>query len=189
LNEFHRYLWNQPQRKREIFFTAHLTLDHYIKLQDELDARFPDRRSVPYNAQSDVTAIKLGILRSALSLDAPPTDLRACPLMTTNSTPVSTTDVEGQEDETGEDDEIGDDLNPEFTDIRRYLPASTRYVDLSTIPFSSLPGRCSFPLLIRKEYDIMEDILDKGLRGATGSVVLTGQPGIGTRVGFLMHFF
>jgi hypothetical protein len=185
LAEFHRYLWNQPQREREIFLTAHLTPDHYIKLQNELDAQFPNRHTDSYEARSDVTTTKLGILRSAISPDAPPTDLRA----TTNATTVSTADIESQEDETGEDDEIGDDLNPEFTDISRFLPTRMRYLDLSMIPFSSLPLRCPLPLRIREEYDIMANILDNGLLGETGSVVLTGPPGTGMRVYFLMHFF
>jgi hypothetical protein len=189
LNEFHRYLWDQPQQKREIFLTAYLTPDHYIKLQAKLDAQFPNRHSDSYYAQSDVTAIKLDILRSTLLSGAPPTEHRVCPSMTADSTTVSMTGVEGQEDETSKGNEIEDDLNPELEDISRFLPTSTRYVDLSTIPFSSLPERCPFPLLIRKDYDIMADLLDTGLPGQRGSVFLTGQPGIGTRVGLPMHSF
>jgi hypothetical protein len=109
--------------------------------------------------------------------------------MTTNSTAVSTADVEGQEDETGEGDETSNDLNPDVTDILRFLPTRMRYLDLSMIPFSSLPTRCPFPLFIREEYGIMADLMDNGLPGQRGSVFLTGQPGIGMRVGFLMHSF
>jgi hypothetical protein len=54
---------------------------------------------------------------------------------------------------------------------------------LPLLPLSSMPDRCEFPLLIQDEYETMEEILNRGQKGREGSVFLTGQSGIGMKLG------
>ena len=187
MHELHRCLWNQPQLEQKIFCTADLTLSHWIKLQEELSAAYPTRHCDSYVAANNVSAIKLRILRLPslpISLDhdlTTPADLQTC-IPTTADATAGAMSVESLEDDFGEEDETLDDTNPEFSEIEYFLPSKIRYLDLSELPLSSVPDRCNFPLLIRDEYETMENILNVGLKGRSGSVFLTGQPGIGTRL-------
>jgi hypothetical protein len=182
LFELHRCLWNQPQMEEKIFRTTDLTRAHWMKLQEALDARFPERHNDSYVAADDVSAIKLGVLSpthvandDGLTLANLNTSL---PTATNATTPDRIGDQIPGED-FGEDDET----HSEDVEIDHFLPTTIGYLDLSVLNLTSKPFRCAFPLLIRKEYETLEDILNKGLKGRLGSVFLTGQPGIGTRFG------
>lgn len=179
LYDFHKYLWNQPQLEQEIFRTADLTLAHWIKLQEDLNAELPTRHSDAYVAVQDVSAIKLRILHSS------PPDLLDGSLPATTAGAVITGEigVQSREDDFDDSDETLDGTNLELWDIERFFPTRIKYLDLSAIPYLSRPDRCPCPLLIRDEYETMEKILNAGLKGRQGSVFLTGQPGIGMRFG------
>ena len=187
LHELHRCLWNKPQLEEEIFCTADLTVAHWVKLQEALSAKFLERYNDSYVA-ADVSQIKLSVLRlspASVSSDVGSTTANLPTFLPTTTSAATADTIGGQnaDDDCGEDDETPDATHLEFSEIERFLPTTIRYLDLSALDLSSKPDRCTFPLLIRKEYETMEKIFDRGLKGRSGSVFLTGQPGIGTRFG------
>jgi hypothetical protein len=52
-------------------------------------------------------------------------------------------------------------------------------MDLSSLKLKKLPLRMPMPLLIRQEYSIITNLLNKLPEGYAGSVVVSGQPGTG----------
>jgi hypothetical protein len=159
-----------------------------VKLQEALGAKFPERYNDSYVAADNVSQIKLSVLRlppASVSSDGGSTipNLPTFPPTTTSAATADTIGDQNADDDCGEDDETPDATHPELSEIERFFPTTIRYLDLSALGLSSKPDRCTFPLLIRKEYETMEKIFDRGLKGRSGSVFLTGQPGIGTRFG------
>jgi hypothetical protein len=188
LHELHRCLWNRPELEEEIFCTADLTVAHWVKLQEDLSAKFPKRYNDSYVAADNVSEIKLTVLRlspASVSSDVGSTTANLPTFLpaTTSAATADTIGDQNADDDCGEDYETPDATHREFSEIECFLPTTIRYLDLSALDLSSKPERCTFPLLIRKEYETMEKIFDGGLKGRQGSVFLTGQPGIGTRFG------
>lgn len=179
LYELHQHLWNQPQLEGGIFHTANLTLGHWTKLQQELNAKYPNRHCDSYRAEDDVSAIKLALMGEHAASVSQGNDLT-----TSNALPET---VDAAMDSTVDREDDSDE--DESADISHFLPATIKYLDLSALPRSSWPTRCQFPLLIRNEYDVMEELLIDNPKGRRGSVFLTGQPGIGMRLRFLVPFF
>jgi hypothetical protein len=119
----------------------HLTSHCPTSCQTKLNAVFPNRHDDSYAASKDVSHIKRPILRSST-----------------------------HDDDFIEANDALDDTGPEFSAIRHFLPTTIRYMDLSALPLSALPVCCGFPLLIREEYETMENLLNMGLKGSSGSV-------------------
>jgi len=146
LFELHNKLWGQEHLRHSLFRTAELTSTHYRELQARLDAKHPNRHSESYCATEDVWSIKLDIL-----------------LNFTPSSPPPTVDWD--------DDDIDvDDVDIELDEI---LPSEIRFLDLSSLDLKNSLG-AQFPMLIRKEYDIISALLNEGPNDVTGSCVFTG---------------
>lgn len=70
------------------------------------------------------------------------------------------------------DDGIDDEL-------RAFFPTKITFMDLSSLKLKKVPPHIPVPLLIRQEYAIITSMLSEQPEGKLGSVVISGQPGIG----------
>jgi hypothetical protein len=71
----------------------------------------------------------------------------------------------------------------EDDELRSLFPATIKYLDISCLQLSETP-RIPVPLLIRRDYQVMSDLLEKA---ASHPVIVSGQPGTGEA--FVLHSF
>lgn len=155
LFDLHSKIWDRKDLEQELFYRLEITAAHYVELQKRLDDLYPNRSSEDYQ-NGNVLSIKLNILRSF----APPPEA----LIQVTST--------GGDDEQNEVDGMDDEL-------RALFPDTVTYMDLSSLKLKKPPPRIPLPLLIRKEYGIITNMLNKLPEGNAGSVIISGQPGTG----------
>ena len=159
LSELHSKIWGRENLRLELFHEVDITVTHYEKFQKHLTELQPGRNLQNYDGV-DVQSIKLDILRSF----NPPLPVP----------PGRNDDVVGMEQtEDGEDDDSLDD------ELRSLFPATIHYLDLSSLELSNPPLRLPLPLLIRQEYNFISKVLDDRPKNNKGSVIVSGQPGIG----------
>jgi hypothetical protein len=77
----------------------------------------------------------------------------------------------------GDDEQI--EVDGMDDELRVLFPATVTYMDLSSLKLKKPLPRIPLPLLIRKEYGIITNMLNKLPEGNAGSVIISGQPGTG----------
>lgn len=161
LFELHSKIWGRQDLVGKLSYKLEITAAHYFQLQKRLDHLYPNRSSEDY-WNGNVLSTKLNILQSV----APPPVSSLIPVMSTGG---EGEQIEGEQIEVdGMDDEL-----------RAFFPATVEYLDLSSLELKKPPPRIPLPLLIRKEYHIITNMLNKLPQGNAGSVIISGQPGTG----------
>jgi hypothetical protein len=163
LRELHSKIRHQKDRKPQLFRTVEVTQAHYAALQERLRERYPDRNSPDYYGNKpDVLSVKLDFLRSLTSVEA-----------------LSPRHPDGNHDPeaSNEDDET-----------ESLFPCILGFLDLSTLKLKhKVPARLPSPLLLRQEYKYMSELIGKRASNSGGSVIVSGQPGIGEFLVSLSH--
>jgi hypothetical protein len=164
LRELYKSIWDRKDLVPNHFRQAEVTRAHYDALQAKLNQKYADRDSAQYDSTRDlVVKDKLDILAEALHPDKDNSKIHLNP------------------DE--EEDQVVDVDNPEATEgnfkIDALFPFTFRYLDLSSLGLKAWTSRFPLPLLIRKEYDHITELIDERPETASGSVIVSGQPGTG----------
>ena len=135
---------------------------HYDALQDRLNQKYPNRDLEEYDGSLHcVLSDKLDILKSTT-----PTE---------SSSPQHPDNSEDQADD-------GDDPEPSKggdSELESLFPATVRFLDLSSLELQDEADRFPSPLLLREEYDYISKLINKRPHDASGSVIISGQPGTG----------
>jgi hypothetical protein len=153
-----------------LFYEVEITAAHYVELQKRLENLYPNRNSKDYR-NDNVISIKLDVLQS---FAPPPEALIQVAYPGSDDKQIEVEEDEDKEDNYGMDNEL-----------RAFFPATVTYMDLSSLKLKKPPPRIPVPLLIRQEYSIISDMLNKLPEGNAGSVVVSGQPGTGETPLFL----
>ena len=157
LLELHAKIWNRKDRWQELHHTVEITAAHYDELQERLDKLYPDRHTREYHAGSEgVLSTKLELLRNFKPpLVAPPPEL--------------STRADNEQAENNEEEE-----NNDSDDLRSLFPVTLEYLDLSCLELENMTLRMPLVFLIRNEYKILSELVDR-----QGSAIISGQPGTG----------
>ena len=134
------------------------------RIAKRLENLYPNRNSKDYR-NDNVISIKLDVLQS---FAPPPEALIQVAYPGSDDKQIEVEEDEDKEDNYGMDNEL-----------RAFFPATVTYMDLSSLKLRKPPPRIPVPLLIRQEYSITSDMLNKLPEGNAGSVVVSGQPGTG----------
>ena len=153
LPELHSKIWGRKDRRSELFCDVKITLAHYLELQK----RLKPGRDLPDYQSNDVQSIKLDVLRT--------------PVMHPGDIDGEQVGLEHIED-AGDSDGLDDELCSLF-------PATIQYLDLSSLKLDNKPPRIPLVLLIRQDYSIISQLLDRESNSIRGSAFVSGQPGIG----------
>ena len=170
LKELHEKIWNQEDRRPEIFRKVKVTQADYAALQKQLDS---DRDSPDYNAtESAVSSVKLNFL---LSL-APAED----------SSQQHPDDSDDRVDDDDDDDSAAS--NEDNVVLKSLFPYKFDFLDLSTLGLKEeVTRRFPLPLFLREEYKEISQLIKDQPQNSAGSVLVSGQPGIGEFLVFLSH--
>jgi hypothetical protein len=170
LVEFHKKLWGKTELLDQIIRTVILNVADFKRLQNRLESLHPSRGSDDYEPQI-VLGAKSDFLRS----------LETSPALSAQAETYSHCDPTASNDSTNSpsifagDADVDDLVDPLTPDI---FPRRIRYMDLTVLGMKDWP-RVPIMMLIRSEWEALEHIIDKRPSDIDGSVVLTGQPGIG----------
>ena len=161
LQELHHKIWNRKDLEPELFREVTVTRTHYDELQNLLEDLHKDRDSPGYDGRRwNVRDVKLNFLRS-IQRQAPHPDGNDNQL-----------DV-GDDDDSGASNEDG-------AALRSLFPFLLKYLDLSSLELKeNLPDRCPLPVLIRQEYKEITELIKRKPQNSGGSVIVSGQPGLG----------
>jgi hypothetical protein len=172
LKELHEKIWNQKGRRPEIFRKVKVTQADYAALQKQLDS---DRDSPDYNGtESDVSSVKLNFLLSLAPAEA--------------SSQQHPDDSDDRVDDDDDDDDDSDASNEDDVVLKSLFPYILDFLDLSTLGLKeTVPTRFPLPLLIREEYKEISQLIKDEPQNSGGSVVVSGQPGIGEFLVSLSH--
>ena len=158
LEELHEKIWNQKGRRPEIFRKVKVTQADYAALQKQLDSG------------RDSPSVKLNFL---LSL-APADD--------------SSQQHPNDSDDRVDDDDDSDASNEDDVVLKSLFPCTLDFLDLSTLRLKeSVSTRFPLPLFIREEYKEISQLIKDRPQNSGGSVLISGQPGIGEFLVFLSH--
>jgi hypothetical protein len=84
-------------------------------------------------------------------------------------------------------DKVEDD-DSEARDNHMLFPSVFTYLDLSPLELKAeVTSRFPLPLLVRQDYKDMTELIDGESQNNTGSVIVSGQPGTGEFLVFLVH--
>jgi hypothetical protein len=172
VKELHEKIWNQKGRRPENFRKVKVTQADYVALQKQLDS---DRDSPDYNGtESDVSSVKLNFLLSLAPAEA--------------SSQQHPDDSDDRVDDDDDDDDDSDASNEDDVVLKSLFPYILDFLDLSTLGLKeTVPTRFPLPLLIREEYKEISQLIKDELQNSGGSVVVSGQPGIGEFLVSLSH--
>jgi hypothetical protein len=154
LRELRSKIWNcKEDLKRNLIREVKVTRAHFYALQKRVKELHPDRDSEDYDGkEKNIRSLKLEFLR-AIAVD-------------------------------DNKDRVDHDHDPEAnneddSEILSFLPSIVRYLDLSKYDISEIQRRIPSPLFIRDEYDHISSLIEKLPLNITGSVIVSGQPGVG----------
>ena len=138
---------------------------HYNELQERLDKLCPNRHTQGYIAASkSVLSTKLDVLRNFQPpLAAPAPELPA--------------QADNEQAENNEEEENNDDDK-----LHSIFPVTITYLDISCLQLEDMTLRMPPVFLIRDEYRILDDIVDR----LQGSGIISGQPGTGNILVFFL---
>jgi hypothetical protein len=159
LAELHQKLWGKHELYGTIFRSVDLGHRDYDELQSRLASVNPSRHSESVDLKNVLEA-KMQFLRGLSISEAEPDSAMILPMAI--------------ELDNIEDDETADGLDWLPSDF----PSKLHYIDLS---FLGLKNSLRVPnlMLIRHEWLTLMDIIQNKENGVKGSVIITGQPGIG----------
>ena len=168
LKELHEKIWNQKGRRPEIFRKVKVTQADYVALQKQLDS---DRDSPDYNGtESDVSSVKLNFLLSLAPAEA------------------SSQQHPDDSNDRVDDDDDDDASNEDDVVLKSLFPYILDFLDLSTLGLKeAVPTRFPLPLLLREEYKEISQLIKDEPQNSGGSVLVSGQPGIGEFLVSLSH--
>ena len=189
LKELHSKIWGRDDLIPTLFKRVEVTRANYDQLQDILNRKYKGRDDANYNGNHNVLSDKLGFLWSlpaAKSLSpSHPDNTEAGDEDDDMEARYKDDDMEaGHEDDDvdveprDEDDYMDSSLDDDY-EIDSFFPLSFKFLDLSTLKLTTMFNRCTFPLLLRKEYDHITRLIDECPRDGSGSIILSGQPGTG----------
>ncbi|KAH9952840.1 hypothetical protein BC827DRAFT_1252018 [Russula dissimulans] len=153
LAEVHSKIWNREDLRPQLFRKVEVTRAHYDQLQKRLNELHTDRDSQDYNSTNpDVLRAKLDLLQSP--------------------TPVEALSPEHPADD-------NDDLEGSSS----LFPSILSFVDLSTLGLEQdVPTRVPLLFLLRQEYEVISNLIEKRPKNSGGSVIVSGQPGTGKTI-------
>ena len=171
LLELHSKIWDRKDLWQELFHTVEITAAHYYELQERLGKLYPDRHTRDYHAGSEgVLSTKLELLRNFKPpLVAPARELAA---HTDNERAENNEEEENNDDDKGNNDD--DEGNNDDDDPCSLFPVTLKYLDLSYLELENTTLRMPLAFLIRNEYEILSELVDR-----QGSAIISGQPGTG----------
>jgi hypothetical protein len=190
LREVHKKLWNQESLRPKLFRKVEVTQSHYTALQGRLKVIRKDRDKLDYDGGSskpDVLKVKLDFLHTLNPVEASPSQHPG-----------------GDDNRVGDDDnsearkevadskttnEIADSelSNDDDDDVLQSLfPYILEFLDLSALGLE-VTDRLPLPLLLRKEYEHISELIKKKPEGSRGSVIVSGPPGTGEFLVSLSH--
>lgn len=180
LMEVHSNIWNREDLRPDIFRRVEVTRAHYNALQKLLKELHPDRDSWDYNGnKADILKVKLDFLLSLPRAEA----------STLRHYDENDNRVDGDDDP--EANNGGDDREPNNEDnavLNSLFPSLLSFLDLSTLELKATgPGDLSLPILLRKEYNDISDLIKMRPGNSGGSVIVSGQPGMGEFLVSLSH--
>ena len=147
-----------------------MTRAHHDALQVRLTNQHPDRGLPEYTGSSlDITAVKIAYLQTIASAE---------------DSPQRHSDPEEDQEIDNDNSEADDEY---YSDINRLFPYIFTYLDTSILDFKLKPRRFMLPALIRQEYNIISELINKKSQSIAGSVIVSGQPGIGEVLVSLLH--
>lgn len=119
---------------------------------------YPDRDSPDYDGtKPDVRGVKLDFLRSLTSTEA--------------SSPRHPDDNDDDDSEATNEDDI---------ETKSLFPSILSFLDLSALKLKeNVSDRSPLPLLLRREYEVISELIKKRPQTSAGSVIISGQPGMG----------
>jgi hypothetical protein len=188
LTEVHTKIWKKEGFRSLLFREVEVTYSDYTALQKNLKNQHPDRDESDYNgSDTDALTVKLDYLRlrpsakapSAKASSAKASSAKAPKASSTKASKASPADVSSSRDPDPNDDEVSEASNEENTVIKSLFPFLLSYLDLSPLGLKEDMGRFQSPLLYRKEYKIISELIEKRPQGRRGSVLVSGQPGVG----------
>jgi hypothetical protein len=195
LNELHEKVWNQQSRRPELFREVIVTAADYAALQKRLTELHPDRDKQDYDGDnSDVLSDKLTFLRSRSSAKGSLKLLqqrlrqllqqrREKPCQ--QNPPSLAEPLSSQHDNPNDDDDASDE---DDTAMKSLFPYLLTFMDLSPLALETKdPGPFTSPLLCRDEYECISELIRKKPKNNKGSVVVSGQPGLGEFLVSLSH--
>jgi hypothetical protein len=144
-------------------------------LQLRLQTECPTHNSEHYVTTEDVLKAKLETLQSQGSLQLP-----AAP----PNPQLARSDNEQLE---VQDDEVLEH-SKDIDEPRYFFPAVIEYLDFSSLGLSNPPPRLPLPLLLREEYRLLSSMIDPLPKRSQCSVMVSGQPGIGTKLYISISF-
>lgn len=169
LYEVHSKIWGRQDLQSKIFRKVEVTAAHYDALQKRLREQHPDRNLPNYNAsRNKVLSIKLEILNQ--TIPASVQRAHSC-----------NEQILVQNDEDLEESDGNDD-----TEFTSFLPATFKFLDLSSLELQDVPTRLPLPLFIREEYSLISQLLQELPESSNGSAIVSGQPGTGEVLVFLV---
>ena len=199
LREVRSKIWSRKNLERELFRTVEVTQAHYDELQRRLKELHPDRDTREYDGRRhDVGSVKLDVLRLTLPTNSPrhPDN---------NEDRVDDDDaLEASDDEESEmvvdEPETSDDEEPEMvvdepeasndggSESETTFPFTLHFLDLSSLGLrTDVSRRLPLPVLYRPEYNHISTLIKAEPRNGHGSVIVSGQPGIGEVLVSLSH--
>jgi hypothetical protein len=169
LIELHSKIWNKERLRPELFREVKVTYADYTALQELLKERRSGRHEPDDNgSKPDVLSVKLTFLRSRSSAKGSSEASSAGASSSRHSDP-------------NDDDE-------ENTAIKSLFPYLLTFLDMSPLELKEMsPSRFTSPLLYRKEYEDISELIKKKPRSNEGSVIVSGQPGLGEFLVSLSH--
>jgi len=167
--ELHSRLWDRQDLRTTLFRKVEVTARHYHALQKRLEELYPDRHSPDYVSADDILTVKLEFLQSI-------------------TYPSSSKQPPQSDNELGETED-DKDSGENDVELHSFLPATIRFLDLSSLELENPPPRLPLPLLLRQDYDVISGLIEQRPKNSSGSVVVSGQPGTGKKpnVFFLSH--
>ena len=200
LEEVHKKIWKQEGLESELFREVEVTQEDYVELQKRLQELRPDRDSPDYDGfdpGSDVLRVKLDFLLSlnrAKSLS---------PLHPDDNDNLNQVQDDGDEEAKNKDDgarnkggdsepsnkrDDSEAINEDDIVLESLFPCILKFLDLSTLGIESVDVTpLGFPLLHRQEYEDISKLIEDKPQSNGGSVLISGQPGIGEFLVSLSH--
>jgi len=148
-----------------------VTRADYDALQNRLKEQYPDRDSPDYDGNKPgVLSVKLDILLSLTRAEA--------------LLPRDPDDNDNRVDDVDDPEAREED----DTVLESLFPSLLSFLDLSFLNLKeTAPSRLPLPLLLRKEYEHISDLIKKKPESSGGSVIISGQPGVGEFLVSLSH--
>ena len=189
LMEVHKKIWKQEGLESELFRKVEVTQEDYVELQKRLKELHPDHDSPDYDGSKpglDVLVVKLDFLRSlkptkaSSPLHPDDNDHRVHDdgdLEARNKGSDSELSNKCDDSEAINDDDDSDPRNEDEIALESLFPFILNFLDLSTLGLNVTPLPLSF--LHRQEYEDISKLIEDRTEGYGGSVLISGQPGIG----------